>query len=287
MSIYSPSKYFIVMRAQSNSLCITASRTYRILKNGIFGIFFICCLAQLNSFQGEAQEIHSAQELYDQGDYKQASLAAEKQNDLEGYGLAVRAALVYGGYVARDIEAIQWLGRAERLSKIAMKMDGTAWRNRLSASLVIGYKAKKRHSVVLVNQAKILIEGLIADYPNEEMAHGALAGWHSEISAAGFFPRLAFGASRELAGENFKVARSLNDAKIPLNIEYAKYLARGDENERKSAGKILITIIEAVPHDAFEQMLQGNAKKLLIALNSGKKQEIKTIIAEISAFPDF
>lgn len=254
---------------------------------GLYFLILLSCLVQVNACPAMAQDSQTAREFYDKGDFKQASLIAEAQNDLAGYTLALRAALAYGGHVARGKEAVEWLERAERLADKLMSFDDLGLRNRLSVAIVISYRSKKQRSVSLVNHAKHLIEGLIQDYPNEAMAHGALAGWHSEISAAGFLPRLVLGASRGKAGQYFDKARSLNDAKISLNLEYAKYLARGDEKERNRAKVLLFSIIEDNPEDAFDRLLQENANKLLIAVNTGKKKVIKRIIAEISAFPDF
>ena len=235
-----------------------------------------------------AQTTPSAQELYDQGDFLQSSLLAEEQHNLEGYTLALRAALAYGGHVAREQEAVEWLVRAEMLSDKVMDIsDKPGMKSRLSAMLVISYKGKKQHSVGLVNRAKHIIEGLIEDYPDEAMAYAAFAGWHSEISAAGFLPRLVFGASRSKAREYFKKARSLDDTLISLNLEYAKYLARGNKQERLRAQKQLTSVIEAAPKDAFERLLQENATQLLKAVKTDEKKIIKRIIAEISAFPDF
>lgn len=245
------------------------------------------CLAQLMSFQGMAQDYQAAQELYDQGDFLHASLEAEKQHDIKGYTLALRAALAHGGHVARGQEAIEWLERAESLADKVLVMDDHNLRNRLSMMLVISYKGKKQRSVGLVNRARHMIEDLIKDYPTEAMAYAALAGWNSEISAAGFLPRLVFGASRNKARENFEIARSLDATKISLNLEYAKFLARGGQKERISAENLLISIVEAVPHDAFDRLLQNNAQILLIAVRADEKREIKRIIASIAAFPDF
>ncbi len=254
---------------------------------GLTLLILSTCLVQLISFSAVAQDIQAARELYDKGDFKQASLAAEAQNNVEGYSLALRAALAYGGHVARGKEAVEWLERAQRLSDKLMSLDSSGFKNRLSAVLVISYQSKRQRSVSLVNRAKHLIEGLVQDYPNEAMAHAALAGWHSEISAAGFLPRLILGGSRSKAGQYFEQARSLNDTKISLNLEHAKYLARGGKAERSQAKELLLSIIKADPLDAFDGLLQENANKLLKAVNTGKKKEIKHIIAEISAFPDF
>lgn len=250
-------------------------------------MILVSCLAQLISYSAIAQDSQTARELYEKGDFKQASLTAEAQGDLEGYSLALRSALAYGGHVARGKEAVEWLERAQRLSDKIVSLNGRGVQNRLSAAIVISYRSKKQRSVSLVNRAKNLIEGLIDDYPNEAMAYAALAGWHSEISAAGFLPRLVLGASRGKAGQYFEKARSLDDTKISLNLEYAKYLARGGETERNRSKELLLSIVEVDPRDAFDRLLQINANKLLIAVKTGKKKEIKRIIADISAFPDF
>ena len=254
---------------------------------GLIFSILISCLIQLIAHPAIAQASQSAHELYQQGDFKQASLKAEAQDSPEGYSLALRAALAYGGHVARGKEAVEWLERAQRLSDKLMSLDNKSFRNRLSAAIVISYRSKKQRSVSLVNRAKHLIEGLIQDYPDEAMAYGALAGWHSEISAAGFLPRLILGASRRKAGQYFEKARSFNDTKLSLNLEYAKYLARGRESERNQSKELLLSIVKIDPKDAFDRLLQENANKLLKAVNMGKKKAIKHIIAEISAFQDF
>ena len=256
-------------------------------QTGLFFLILLSCLAQLMPCSARAQDGQTARELYDKGNFKQASLMAEAQNDLEGYSLALRAALAHGGHVAREKEAVEWLGRAERLSDKLMSLDSSSFQNRLAAAIVISYRSKRQRSVSLVNRAKHLIEGLVQDYPDEAMAYGALAGWHSEISAAGLLPRLILGGSRSKAGKYFEKARSLNATKISLNLERAKYLARGGETERNRSKEVLLSIIKADPQDAFDHLLQENADKLLKAVNTGKKATIKQIIVEISAFPDF
>lgn len=250
-------------------------------------MILLSCLVQLIAPPAIAQNNQTARELYEQGDFKQASLKAEAQDNLEGYSLALRSALAYGGHVARGKEAVEWLERAQHLSDKLVSLGAPGLQNRLSAAIVISYRSKMRRSVGLVNRAKHLIEALIQDYPNEAMAHAALAGWHSEISAAGFLPRLVLGASRKKAGQYFEKARSLNDRKLSLNLEYAKYLARGDKTERTRSKELLLSIVKTDPRDAFDRLLLKNANKLLIAVNTGKKKVIKHIIADISAFPDF
>ncbi len=258
----------------------------------IVGIMIFYCLAQLFPAQVMAQEETlqkplTAQELFDKGSYKQASILAEKQKNMAGYALAVRAALVQGGYIERGKKAEEWLERAEQNSLRALKLDKRSLRNRLDAAIIVSYMAKEKHSVRLVNIAKHAIELLIIDYPDSALAHGALASWHSEISAAGFLPRLLLGASRAKARKSYAVAIPLDGTKLALNLEYAKFLARGDRGEQKSAEKLLSQIVEAVPHDAFERLLQKNAKNFIIAVKTGKKQEIRRIFKQYSAFPDF
>lgn len=252
----------------------------------------ICCLAQLMAGHALAQDEgqpHAARgtaaDTYMVGNYAAASDLAHQEKD---YDLATRAALVHGGYRARGAEAEKWFARAEVLSNEAMaSSENPGLRIRMTAALVLSYKAKQKRSVKMVNRAKRMIEDLIREYPDEAIAHGALAGWHSEISAAGFIPRLILGASRKKAGLSFEKARSLDDNKIPLNLEYAKFLARGGKSEQIKAQAILKKILAAEPHGDFEKLLKGKAQKILKAVKSGNKRDIKRIIAENSAFPDF
>lgn len=251
----------------------------------------LSCLALLIVLPVRAQDSDSctvtseAEQAFNRGDYRQASYLAEAEEDFD---LAIRAAMVYGGFYAADVaEASEWLNRAHKVVDIALEIDPSDLRNRVSLAMILSYKAKKIKSIGLVTRAKRILEILVTDYPDEVMPQGALAGWHSEISAAGFFPRLILGGSRKKARHHFEKALALDNSKMPLNLEYAKFLARGGDKERRMAENQLLALLEAELHNAFERLLHDNARAILIAVQSGSKRKIKLAIAEKSAFQDF
>ncbi len=154
----------------------------------------------------------------------------------------------------------------------------------MSLAIALSFEGKRVKSIFYPKAARQLLENLLREHPDNALAYGALAAWHSQVSAAGFFARLALKASRKKAEKLFEEAFDHGVIDFPLRMEYLKFLAAGSKKEHIKAIGVAKALVAETVNSEFDRLLQKRAAELLEALHTEKKRNIKKAIKNISAF---
>ena len=218
------------------------------------------------------------------GNFEGAIAKVTEDDTADGHTLACRSHLVIGGFQTEGDAAVNALHSALNHCQTAIEKEPNHIIARMSYAMALGIEGKRLTSPSLATRSKKQIETLVETFPENPLVHGALGGWHSEVAAAGFFARVALGARRSKARKLFAKSLETGSLDIPLRFEYAKFLARGNKEERAQAIQEIDALRALTPGFAFEELVQKLALDLRPVVEEGKSGSIKRKIAELSAF---
>ncbi|MBV1900150.1 MAG: hypothetical protein KUG56_00610 [Kordiimonadaceae bacterium] len=219
-----------------------------------------------------------------QGDYLQARNNGRKAASANSLTIACRAGIIIGGFLSINDEPTKTLHGAIDDCLNALKISPAHFDAQMSLAVALSFEGKRISKTFYPKKARLLLEDLVKRYPDNATAYGALASWHSQVSAAGFFARFILSASRKKARALFHEAFTRGAMDYPLHVEYLKFMAVGSKKERQEAISVAQKLIEQAPVTALDQRLQGGCKIILAALQSKRKKNIKAAIQKTSAF---
>lgn len=223
-------------------------------------------------------------EAFKQGDFYEARDAGRADAGAEGLALACRAGLVLGGFMETGKAAVQSLHGAISDCNKALGTSPAHYFAKMSLAIALSFEGKRLKRPSYPARAKAYILELIEAEPNNPLGYGALAAWHSEVSAAGFLARIALGARRKKAAKNFEHALKLGAIDYALRFEHVKFLARGNKADRKLALAQAKELSEGGPNMAFDLLMQKQCLRLVDALSRDNKREIKATLKDVAAF---
>ena len=221
---------------------------------------------------------------FQEGRFQDVIAQKQEQTSQADRMLIARAYMILGGFYSNKEDALASLSLARGYVEGILKETPDHLEARLTYVLVIGFQAKFDKSASEAKRAKKLILEALELYPASGLTHGALAGWHSEVSAAGFMAKIFLGGSRSQAALSFQKALSYEPEDIPLLFQYGKFLARGNKAERQEAITIFSKVINQPTQEAVAILLQKKAIPILQALQEDNKNLIKQRILENSAY---
>lgn len=237
-------------------------------------------------------KLEQAQAFYASGDFAKATATAQSVHHpearAEALSLACKSQLVLGGFNAAGPESIAALHSAIAYCASALRLDPTHFEARFNLAVALGFEGRRVRVAKYAIRSRAEIETLITENPENPVALGALAGWHSEAAKEGFLARTFLGASRKKAQKLFEKA-VIGTRDIALNYEYLRFLAAGKKTDREEALRFGLSFLEQqngnVPQTAFEAMLLNRAETLVTALRSYEKQQVLNALDTVAAFP--
>lgn len=236
----------------------------------------------------EAQET-AAEKAFHLGDFNLARTLGRKGGSADALAQACRAGLVIGGFLEKGPTAIRSLHGAITDCDKALRLKPHHFTAQISLAIALSFEGKRLNRPKYPLRAQAYILDLIKQDPTNPVGYGALAAWHSEVSARGFWARLLLGARRKKAAENFARALELGMQGFgvidyALRLEYVKYLARGNKKSRRKARTEAEKLLLLKGRDAFDEILRERCKHILTALKGGKKSSIKAAVEAATAF---
>lgn len=272
-------------------LGILAMLTKHIITSATFSLLIMA--ASVPAHAGGATPLEEARILYSSGDFAKATNVANAvlhPADLaDAYSLACKSQLILGGFKSAGQKSVSALHSAIEYCHRALQQDPKHFEARFNLAVALGFEGRRVRGASYATRSRAEIETLIAQYPNNPIALGALAGWHSEAAKEGFLARTFLGASRKKARNLFRSALE-NSQDIALSYEYVRFLSAGKKAERDEALRFGQAFMNQhagkVPPTSFEAMLLERAATLLAALKSEDKQQTSKALLDVAAFPD-
>lgn len=233
-----------------------------------------------------ASQYEMAQSQFMKGEFRAAREAAQKGRSADAAFLACRSGLIIGGFYENGARAVQSLHQALVDCEQAVLRDPGHRAARLSLALAIAFEGKRLKKAKHAKTARKIIELLVEEDPTDPVAMAALGGWHSEVAAAGTLARMVLGARNRIARQYFSEAFAGPYKDLPMQFEYAKFLARHGKEDRTAALLLCDQIIKAPPSDAFDALVQEQAESLKFYLKTERKKKIIDVVKNLAAFDD-
>ena len=217
-----------------------------------------------------AQSLETARAAFAEGRFAEASEIAAVLGTSEAFALAAEALAIHGFHVAEEAERQDLFQRAQALAEQAIALDDTNPEAHLQLSHAMGRYAQtipRMQAGGLATRVREAMERAVALAPDFGHAHLSLASWHAEASR-NMMARMMFGASKKKAAEHFERAYALAPDDKAVQLEYGKgLLALSKRRNRDQARELFTQAAETPPQDAYEGILQEEARQQLAALD--------------------
>ena len=235
---------------------------------------FVTCIALAAGLwapAAPAQPLDAARAAFADGRFAEASELAAAVGTSEALALAAEMLAIHGFHVAEESERQGLFQRAQAFAEEAIRLDDTNAEAYLQLSHAMGRYAqtlgKGMKALGLAKPVREAMERAVALAPDLGRAHLSLASWHAEASR-NLAGRMMTGASKKKAAEHFERAYALAPADKAVQVEYAKgLLALNKRKNRDRARELFTRAAETPPRDAYERILQEEAREGLAALD--------------------
>lgn len=205
-------------------------------------------------------------------------------NNAEAFALACRAGLVVGGFLETGTAAVKSLHRALSDCEKALAINPDDYVAGLSHAIAIGFEGLRLRKVSYARASKREIERLIAKYPQNALAQGALAGWHAAVVREGWLAQVFLGGSKRRADTLYAAAMRLPNAELPLAYEYIRFLATGNTTDQQRAADLIKRSVKKGANDGFDALLLDRCTAILEAIGAQSKKQIRGSIAAATPF---
>ena len=218
-----------------------------------------------------AQSTEAARAAYADGRFAEASELAAAVGTSEGLALAAETLAIHGFYVAGEADRQELFLRAQAFAEEAIRLDDTNAEAYLQLSHAMGRYAqtlgKGVKALRLARPVREAMERAVALAPDLGRAHLSLASWHAEASRS-VMGRMTTGASKKTATAHFERAYALAPDDKAVQVEYGKgLLALNKRRNRDQARELFTQAAGTSPRDAYEGILQQQAREQLAALD--------------------
>jgi hypothetical protein len=233
-------------------------------------------LALLLGLDGRAaaDDLASAQALYEQGQMRAAARLARAVGGAEGLTLAARAALVDALYLAARGDQSALLERAVRDARQALALDPGYQPAYLQLALALGQIAERAgpiaaHLEGYAREGRALLERAQALAPEDPWPDGLLGIWHLQLVRHGSAMLAAelYGASEAEGLRLCRRAAERAPAAIALRYGCAVSMLQLDAGRLgREALRALVEVVRLPAADAAERLVQRAAGRQVGAL---------------------
>lgn len=230
-----------------------------------------------------------AEALYNAGEFAAAVTTAGALNTPDGFALAARARLVLIRFFMPPEERRAAIAIALAEALRALEMDETHLEGNLQAAVAVGYRGRIRRSIRDAWAGKRYIDQAIAHHPESAWALAAQGAWNGEVvmEAGRFFASTLFGAKRKNAVSYFRAAIAAEPENLAIRAAFSKILLRFKRSRfEKEAINILSGTIALPARNALEELMQGQSRELLQALQEGRRDDLKDLLKQMTTFTD-
>lgn len=227
-------------------------------------------------------------DAFTEGRYGEAASVVERSTTPDNLAFAARSHLAEAMSASDFIPSPDHIAEAEVLARSALEDDPQHIEARLQLAIALSLQTRpmtRRQAMRsgLGEDAKRLVEAVLADDPGNTYAHGFLSVWHIEVRRrGGAFGASMMGASVKTARRHYQAAIAMTPDEASLHWQYARALAA--LNAKKYRAEIQVALDAAITCDtdsSLEGVMQYRAEILQAAMNSQKRSEIERLAAEM------
>lgn len=231
----------------------------------------ITLAASLWAMAAHAQSLDAARAAFEEGRFAEASELAAAVGTSEGLALAAETLAIHGFHRAPEPERQALFQKAQSFAEEAIRLDDMNPEAHLQLSHAMGRYAqtlgKGVKALRLAGPVREAMERAVALAPDLARAQLSLASWHAE-AGRNLAGRMMTGASKKTAAEHFERAYALAPGDKAVQVEYAKGLLALDRRRNRDRARELFTeAAETPPRDAYDGILQEEARAWLAALD--------------------
>ncbi len=214
------------------------------------------------------------------GRWAQAAAAATPASPIADLVAGGRAAAVQAAYLTPSKAAARaLLLRSDSLLRAALAKSPNDPDVVLHLAITTGYLAKLDRAPALAKQARQGMEFVLARRPADAFALAALGGWHGESVATlgGFLAGTVLGAKRSEFTRLSDRAIAADATSPVYPAFYASTLLALDAGNAARARTLLERATAQRTSDAFEALIQRNARAILAPLAAGNVAEARAV----------
>lgn len=235
----------------------------------------------------------AAEALYNAGEFEAALAAARALDTPDGFALASRAELVLMRYFMPPGKRPAAIEAALADARRALDTNPEHLEGNLQAAISIGYRGKLTRSMGDAWAGKKYIDTALLHHPDSAWAKAVLGGWNGEVvmEAGRFFAGMLFGAKRKRAVQHFRAGLAIEPENIAIRTGFAITLLRFNRSRFTTeamellAGTIALAA-ENAPGNALDEILVGQSRELLQALQEERLQDLRALLQRLTTFAD-
>ena len=184
--------------------------------------------------------------------------------------------------------------RAEADARKAIAADPKAPLPRVFLAATLGYEARIIGTVQAklkgyAGEAKDNLDAALKSDPNNPWALAAMGGWNIGVVNGGgsWLASMMYGATVKEGLSYYAKAMAADPVGIPIRFQYVLSLSAYDRDSyAKEIGAALKFAATGKPRTAYEEVMQGQARRLLELFQRGDWKHYDTMVKKYQGYPD-
>lgn len=212
---------------------------------------------------------------FTEGRYLEAANLAQASGSANDLAFAARSLLAHAMCAEDFMPPQPKIMAAEALAREALALDASHIEARLQLAIALSLRARPLSTreamrTGYADDAKKLVESVLADHPTDPYANGFMAVWHIEVRRrGGAFGASIMGASIKKARRHYQAAVRSLPGDASTHWQYARALTALNARKYRSEIDQALNAAIAAPIDSkLEKTMQERAKALRAVLQS-------------------
>lgn len=225
---------------------------------------------------------------FTEGRYEEAAILAQENTTPDHLAFAARSLLAEAMSAADFVPPPILIDEAEILARTALETNPKHIEGRLQLAIALSLKARPLSTREAMRtgygeDAKALVEDVLADDPDNPFAHGFLAVWHLEVRRrGGAIGASVLGASVKKGRRHYQSAIAASPGDASIHWQYARALAA--LNARKYRDEIetsLQAALDCHTDSTLEDVMRRRAELLQFAIENENRSVVQRLATEM------
>lgn len=225
---------------------------------------------------------------FTEGRYEEAATLAQQSTTPDHLAFAARSLLAEAMSAPDFVPPPVLIDEAEILARTALETNPAHIEGRLQLAIALSLKARPLSTREAMRtgygeDAKALVEDVLADDPDNPFAHGFLAVWHLEVRRrGGTIGASVLGASVKKGRRHYQSAIAASPGDASIHWQYARALAA--LNVRKYRNEIetsLQAALDCHTDSSLEDVMRRRAELLQFAIENENRSVVQRLATEM------